>query len=375
MVRPFVFLSFLLVACAPDADVPGDVLADFADGFAPPPPAGTPTLSVPTVVHGDRLTLTVTSPRVGAAVLVFQAGRTGSGPCYGICLDIVRPALIGRATVGADGRAVVSFDVPERSAGASPVFQAIVRDQGVYTKTRVVSRAVSDPIAVLGSWVDDYGYGHDIDNHVWFDFGTYEVQRFSNAERWVVAQNGPDAFGAGLWSRFDWTTDLTGANWYCQTVYDAPTLAAALVPARADDTDPTSAGCGGVYPGGFAWTRLSTADLPVTGQWTDSWGDAYTIDEHTWVTAYGTWNLTQWYAARGFLVARNDLSNSFAPGLWSRFDWTTDANGDLWYCQSAYDAKREADAVETPAADATDPATAGCGGVYPAGFSWTRLLP
>jgi hypothetical protein len=370
MFRPL--LLVVLAACAPEAATLSPLTAP---GQAAPPLVAPPSLSVPTVVHGDRVTITVTSTSIGAGVMLFQGGRVGAGPCSGVCLDILNPALVGRGTMGADGRAQIVVNVPARAANSTSVFQAVVYGGGRARKTSTVKRHVSDSLALMGSWVDDYGYGHDIDNHVWFDFGSYEVERFSNRERWVVAHNGPDTFGAGLWSRFDWTTDASGFTWYCQTAYNAATLTDALNTARADDTDPTTAGCGGAYPGGFAWTRLQVADLAVTGQWTDDYGDAYVIDEHAWVSDYGTWNITQWYAARNFLVAQNDATNSFFPGLWSRFDWTTDGTGALWYCQSAYAEAREADAVEVTEADPTDPANGGCGGAYPGGFAWTRLAP
>lgn len=371
MFRPLFLL--VLAACAPESSSP--TLPDALPSALAPvvPPA--PTLSVPTLVHGDRATLTVTSPMIGARVLFFQGGRVGQGPCSGICLDIVNPSLVGRGTVDADGVAHLELNVPAAAAHSSTVLQAVVYGGGRARKTATVQRRVSDPLALMGSWVDDYGYGHDIDNHTWFDFGNYEVEQFSNRQRWVVAHNGPDTFGAGLWSRFDWTRDASGFTWYCQTAYDAATLSDALNTPPADDTDPTTAGCGGTYPGGFAWTRLSVADLPVTGQWTDDYGDGYVIDEHAWTSDYGTWNITQWYAARDFLIAQNDASNSFFPGLWSRFDWTTDGAGTMWYCQSAYAEAREADAAEVPAADPTDPANGGCGGAYPGGFPWTRLTP
>ena len=67
-----------------------------------------------------------------------------------------------------------------------------------------------------------------------------------------------------------------------------------------------------------------------------------------------------------YLIAENDAGNSYNPGLFSKFEWTMD-NGDLYYCQSAYNAATAADAMNA-AADATDIA-AGCGG-----FGWTGLI-
>ena len=73
--------------------------------------------------------------------------------------------------------------------------------------------------------------------------------------------------------------------------------------------------------------------------------------------------------ATSFLVAQNAATNTYNPGLWSRFDWTWH-EGRYWYCQSAYDAASEADALATPAADPADPPAGGCGG-----WPWSGLDP
>ena len=71
-----------------------------------------------------------------------------------------------------------------------------------------------------------------------------------------------------------------------------------------------------------------------------------------------------------YLIGQNDAVASYAPEKWSRYDWTVDGDGTLWYCNTAYDAETEADALATPAADATDPAAGGCGT-----FAWSSLTP
>ena len=70
-----------------------------------------------------------------------------------------------------------------------------------------------------------------------------------------------------------------------------------------------------------------------------------------------------------FIIAQNDDANDYNAGKWSRFDWTwTGGDTQLWFCQTAYAAESEADALGTTAADDSDPANTGCGG-----FAWSQL--
>ena len=125
-----------------------------------------------------------------------------------------------------------------------------------------------------------------------------------------------------------------------------------------------SAGCGG-----FSWTALRLA-LSIDGDWLDGWGGQHSISAFTWTNEGSTYDIAEASDADGWLVAQNGASNSWNAGLWSRFDWTWDAEGALWYCQTAYDAPSREDAAATPAADASEPATTGCGS-----FSWTSMSP
>ena len=109
------------------------------------------------------------------------------------------------------------------------------------------------------------------------------------------------------------------------------------------------------------------------GTWMDGWGMTHTIDDEIWVQSLSgasdlVFHITQFDNAEEFLIARNDSDNEYGADLWSRFDWTT-WNGSVWYCQTAYDAASEADALSTPRADDSDPASSGCGE-----FAWTELL-
>lgn len=107
--------------------------------------------------------------------------------------------------------------------------------------------------------------------------------------------------------------------------------------------------------------------IDILGDWVDEWDTAYTIDDEVWAQGDYTFWLTQWSADAGWAVAQNDDANAYSPGLWSRFDWVT-VDGAVWYCQTAFDAPTEADALAVPAADSADPAASGC-----SGFAWTRM--
>lgn len=112
------------------------------------------------------------------------------------------------------------------------------------------------------------------------------------------------------------------------------------------------------------------SDLEITGSYTDGWGGDHEISNDTWSQYSGStvFHLSQYDNANNVAIGQNDAANEYNPELWSRFDWTTDGAGQLWYCQTAYAAASEADALATAAADGSDPSTSGCGG-----FSWTSL--
>jgi hypothetical protein len=115
----------------------------------------------------------------------------------------------------------------------------------------------NDVLAIAGSYTDEWGVDHTIDEQSWnqeseFFSATFHVLSFDNAGMWVIAQNDPsDAYFPGLYSRFDWVEGLHGDLFYCQTEIDAATAEAAEATPRADDTDPDNAGCVG-----FPWTNL-----------------------------------------------------------------------------------------------------------------------
>ncbi|MBO4712171.1 hypothetical protein J5681_09715 [bacterium] len=111
--------------------------------------------------------------------------------------------------------------------------------------------------------------------------------------------------------------------------------------------------------------------LEIIGSYLDDWGTFHVISEADWSmeSSYGksVYHISQYDNEQDFVIAQNDKDNEYNPELWSRFDYT-EKDGDLYYCQTAFDAESEEAALATAAADKTDPATSGCGD-YP----WTKL--
>ena len=114
--------------------------------------------------------------------------------------------------------------------------------------------------------------------------------------------------------------------------------------------------------------------IAIAGVYADPYGTTVTITDTAWTLSFGAYgdsvhHITQFDNTQQFAVASNDAANSYFPGDWSRFDWA-EYKGELYFCQSAYNAPDEATALATPRADDRDPTRNGCGS-----FAWTLLTP
>ncbi len=98
----------------------------------------------------------------------------------------------------------------------------------------------------------------------------------------------------------------------------------------------------------------------------DEWDGSHTVHAWKWTSASSSFHITQYSNTESYALAQNDALNEWNPELWSRFDWTWDTEGALYYCQSAYAAETEEEAIAA-AADNQD-LVAGC-----SGFSWSKL--
>lgn len=135
---------------------------------------------------------------------------------------------------------------------------------------------------------------------------------------------------------------------------------------------PSGGGAGGASgaaaSGGEAGGAI-TSGLAIEGSYTDDFMGQHTVTRSSWTSGSSVYHFASYDNAARFIIARNDQGNMYSPCLWSRFDWTV-SGGELYYCMTAYAAASEEAARATPAADATDPATTGCGS-----FGWSKLSP
>ena len=147
------------------------------------------------------------------------------------------------------------------------------------------------------------------------------------------------------------------------------TLGSACDAGSSDDDGETGEAESGEAESGEAGDGDGDSDLlKLGGSYTDEWESSHVIDDLTWQHGSARYGITQFDNAAQFVIAQNGSANEFDPDKWSRFDFTYVEN-TLYYCQTAFNAEAEADALAATPADATDPAVAGCGGM----FAWTKL--
>ncbi len=105
----------------------------------------------------------------------------------------------------------------------------------------------------------------------------------------------------------------------------------------------------------------------LIGAFTDDYGNSYQIDSASWTQLpHGRFNVLYWNTDSSYLIAKNDSSNTFAPGLYTRIDWVALKDMSPWkwaYCLSAYQARSKAEAESTSVAIKANPRN-GCNG-YP----------
>lgn len=148
-------------------------------------------------------------------------------------------------------------------------------------------------------------------------------------------------------------------------------------PASTGSTSGGGSSTGANGTDGGSGSGTGAAMLAIIGHWQEQYAPGSLIDHmitpDTWTQTadFGTsiYHLGSFDDAAGWVVGQGDASNQYNPSQWSKFQWTHDGQGTLYYCQVVYDAATEADAVSAPAADGTDLQT-GC-----AGFNWSELDP
>ncbi len=128
-----------------------------------------------------------------------------------------------------------------------------------------------------------------------------------------------------------------------------------------------AAGCSPEDRGVSHAVPAASAPTMLVGHFTDDYDNAYEITDTLWTQLpHGRFHIVEWDTLAGFLIAQNDSSNAYAPGLWSRIDWVKlDSMPPYgWaFCLSAYEAATMEEAKAATAADKSNPRV-GCNG-YP----------
>jgi hypothetical protein len=105
---------------------------------------------------------------------------------------------------------------------------------------------------IVGTYVDNYGYLRAVLDRYWVsDQGVFVICSVDNLQHRLIAWNAPaNPTDPGKYSRVEWVT-FENRLWYCQSVYDALSEAAAAAAPLADPSNPVVKGCGN-----FAWSSL-----------------------------------------------------------------------------------------------------------------------
>jgi hypothetical protein len=237
-----------------------------------------------------------------------------------------------------------------------------------------------------GRWLDIRGiwYALDGENHIeedtWVlltdaDPTTWAIVDYSNDERWLIAENGPNTDYPGKYSRVDWTTTEEG-TYVCFSATDRESRSDALTVPRADDSSPADGGCEAA-----PWVLLSpdAPEPPIesVGWWEDSVSGVVvsvsgTTVEFDALGFHSTFHIQSFDNNAGWLVAENDSANSVDPGLFSRMDWRLSADGTtLDWCWASSSHSSVASAEADFSADDSDPPSGGCRGAPWARFEAT----
>jgi hypothetical protein len=251
---------------------------------------------------------------------------------------------------------------------------------GTQAGTQAGTEVNLNSVPITAHYTDDYDTSHVIDSIQWeitypeTQPNLFIISSVNQEAMYLIAQNAEsNEFDSELWSRFDWHVDDLGGIWYCQTTYNAVSAQAAEDSMVADHTQVDQSGCGS-----FPWTQLYLVNnqpeeiFPLNGSYQDDYNTQYEMsnDQISMQFEDSDASLFAIYYVNfdhEFVIAQNGVDNEFFPNIWSRFDWLTDEQGKLWYCQSAYNAISAEVAVQSQV-DRSTVTTGGCGD-----FPWTLL--
>lgn len=109
----------------------------------------------------------------------------------------------------------------------------------------------------------------------------------------------------------------------------------------------------------------------LKGNFMDDYKITYTINDTLWIQKPNAkYHIIKWNEKEQYLIARNDKSNTADGGLYTRIDYMSFENMNLFlwgFCLSAYNSQTEAAAEEVKIADRANPRK-GCNG-----FPFSRM--
>lgn len=136
--------------------------------------------------------------------------------------------------------------------------------------------------------------------------------------------------------------------------------------ASTGGTTQTTSTAGSTSTAGATQATRTDSDDPL-GVYEDDFGMSHHVDATAWTNESAVFSFVDFDAKLDQAVARNADQNQFNPGKFSRFDWATDENGQLRYCQTVFDAETQQAAAAIPRANQSS-WTQGC-----SGFAWSIL--
>jgi hypothetical protein len=222
-------------------------------------------------------------------------------------------------------------------------------------------------LEIDGVWDSNFGSTERIAPDRW-DFGSFRqlVVDFDNDGNFAITQNPSDAmFDPDTFSKIVWTEPAAGTFHYCTVDFGLATAEEARETTKtADDSDPSTGGCGG-----NPWTELTVVPPEIEGTWSSNFGSTETIDAERWDFGSFEQYLVEWNNEQNVAYTRNLPDAMFDPGAYSKIVWTEPAAKTFYYCTVDFGLASITDARDsTKTADDSDPSTGGCGG-----NPWTEL--
>ena len=170
----------------------------------------------------------------------------------------------------------------------------------------------------------------------------FNISQFDNLSGFLIAQNGSNnnpQFGTPeQWSKFQWYWNDEGELFYCQSIADAPSAEDAMN-ANADVGD-FMLGCAG-----NPWTGLRDS-MDLHGDFVDGTGAPHSVNPFTWAIGTGPslFHILEYSNDEDYAIAQNDPGNATYGGLYSKLEWSTNEDGEWFYCHSTPDATSTNDA-------------------------------